>query len=1104
MSDQVTVTENNTLVTVTTDNIVNVTTAQDTQTIVLPTTTSIPTALGEIRDVDLDVAPTDGQVLAFDETSSTWQPESLATVDLSPLLKIDQTTPQQGVGAFDINVKRSKMLTVDAGGRGDYTTIKAACDFVATQTPGSANQWVIQVLSGYYTEAPFTIPTYCLIQGLGQTPTGNSAHCVRITPTAPWLGGTFITVNSLGAIDNCGIIATLDATATSNGIIASGNGRYTRCWFQGTNSTNGTYNLKDMSGGVILQDCNVYVGGSNSTAIYFSAGGAVKQCWIYTAASGTNIIAINADGYNDDINISFVRFGANSGNFFNYDIKVDAGRVHVLHSNYRTYTGDVREIGSAKNTLSGTLSAIAATDVVSTLKGAATQTANLLELKDSADAILMSISAAGKISGAAASGGNLTLESSAHATKGKILFGNSAYDEVNNRLGIGTNAPTAKLQVVTPAGLISAFTITDATYYTLTAGYQATGLAYFGGPTGTSVALKSNGVEVMRLAAGYVGINQTNPVGNLDIKTIAVNDVGIKIRGMTGQTGNLLELLNLSTILSAFDATGKLALGGATPRALLHVISSAGEGTPTIASTNIALFQRNATDASNVEISLIAGSATGVASINFGDKDSATAGKISFNNTSNAFYFYTNNSGTPGLFISNANHVGINTLSPLQKLDVNGNATADRMILKLNPSGATDAVSKEWAESRTQNLITNGSGLMGDNYNFSGFTFDAVETHGGGGSFAYYGAGSTKFNDDLIPVDVQKYYRMILWGKSGNVDGTEYDATNKQYAGIAPIDADGNVVVPNFSLKHPGSVETTLAVALNPGDTTITLTDATGWNNGATGVRGIVWWPYTNLKGFTYPTYTYTRNTSSATLWAAGAITGNVITLTVPWAGVALPVNTPVRNFHATGTYKYIALGGPAVPNTWTRYEGYIGSEQPAYPESNTQFPFGTQYIKLLFLTNYTGPAGFNNRIRWSDIVFTEMSSWNLEGAIANKPGIVTTGAQVMGAGNKYFPAKISVGQITAVSMLDVKADSTGVTGIISRGIAAQTGNLFEARNSSDAILAYIDAAGIVKAAGYKSSDASAGLTQTVTVRNAAGDGTTVLTFKNGLLTGVA
>jgi hypothetical protein len=45
-------------------------------------------------------------------------------------------------------------------------------------------------------------------------------------------------------------------------------------------------------------------------------------------------------------------------------------------------------------------------------------------------------------------GGNLTLMSTAHATKGKILFGTSAYDEANNRLGIGTASPTVPLDVL--------------------------------------------------------------------------------------------------------------------------------------------------------------------------------------------------------------------------------------------------------------------------------------------------------------------------------------------------------------------------------------------------------------------------------------------------------------------------------------------------------------------------------------------------------------------------------------------------------------------------------------------------------------------------------
>jgi hypothetical protein len=59
---------------------------------------------------------------------------------------------------------------------------------------------------------------------------------------------------------------------------------------------------------------------------------------------------------------------------------------------------------------------------------------------------------AGRAGGQVANGGiaaseNLTLRSTAHATKGKILFGTSAYDEVNDRLGIGIDSPTVRLYV---------------------------------------------------------------------------------------------------------------------------------------------------------------------------------------------------------------------------------------------------------------------------------------------------------------------------------------------------------------------------------------------------------------------------------------------------------------------------------------------------------------------------------------------------------------------------------------------------------------------------------------------------------------------------------
>jgi hypothetical protein len=51
------------------------------------------------------------------------------------------------------------------------------------------------------------------------------------------------------------------------------------------------------------------------------------------------------------------------------------------------------------------------------------------------------------LKGGTASGDDLTLQSTEHATKGNINFGASTYDEANNRLGIGDATPSYRLDV---------------------------------------------------------------------------------------------------------------------------------------------------------------------------------------------------------------------------------------------------------------------------------------------------------------------------------------------------------------------------------------------------------------------------------------------------------------------------------------------------------------------------------------------------------------------------------------------------------------------------------------------------------------------------------
>lgn len=58
------------------------------------------------------------------------------------------------------------------------------------------------------------------------------------------------------------------------------------------------------------------------------------------------------------------------------------------------------------------------------------------------------VSGGQSVIGGSAASNNLTLSSTSNATKGKILFGTSAYDEANNRLGLATASPATTLDVV--------------------------------------------------------------------------------------------------------------------------------------------------------------------------------------------------------------------------------------------------------------------------------------------------------------------------------------------------------------------------------------------------------------------------------------------------------------------------------------------------------------------------------------------------------------------------------------------------------------------------------------------------------------------------------
>lgn len=288
-------------------------------------------------------------------------------------------------------------------------------------------------------------------------------------------------------------------------------------------------------------------------------------------------------------------------------------------------------------------------------------------------------------------------------------------------------------------------------------------------------------------------------------------------------------------------------------------------------------------------------------------------------------------------------------------------------------AGNQTLASTLYIQSRGQNLITNGTGLLGSDYNFTDFTFDPAETYMGAGSFRLNAARGSPNVDEYIPVDPGQIYRLSCWGKSGEAGGTNYNPVNRQYLGVFCYDADKLQILPANVSKYASAVDTTLAVALNPGDLTFTLTDSTGWNNGsAFGSRQLGWWPYINALGYSYPTYVYTRNhtysgaDSTGGLWLEGGISGNVITLRVPWARAALPAGTPVKNTSGGTSYIYL-LSNFFLPNDWTFFSGYIGGS------AIRVFSNGTAYVRPMWLIDYHNAA--DNNTRWSNVWFGEANT---------------------------------------------------------------------------------------------------------------------------------
>ena len=194
-------------------------------------------------------------------------------------------------------------------------------------------------------------------------------------------------------------------------------------------------------------------------------------------------------------------------------------------------------------------------------------------------------------------------------------------------------------------------------------------------------------------------------------------------------------------------------------------------------------------------------------------------------------------------------------------LTINGNVSVGGLLTfngggGVQGTGTQNVATTGYVQSRGMNLVTNGFASLGNNYNFTGYTYDNTDFYVGKASFRNNVVSSNSYiTDEYYAVDPDKYYVLSFWSKS-----VQFLSHNRAYAGINCRDMDGNVIAP---LNHMRVGDTRLSQPLTQNDMVVNVDSVTNWRThtftATSYERGIIIWGYKSASGYKYPDYTYSR-----------------------------------------------------------------------------------------------------------------------------------------------------------------------------------------------------------------------------------------------------
>lgn len=302
-----------------------------------------------------------------------------------------------------------------------------------------------------------------------------------------------------------------------------------------------------------LADDNIigmYLGGNsghiNITSVGFCDTGGVGT----KGAIINNCNSVYIDAYNYDTNLVEVGFEISGSVVYNFDT-IDVGDTVIENNGFVNQSintgflvtpeaapGTDYEVANKKYVDDNIGGAVEGTDILST--GEAGGTKFLREDGDgtcswqtvptgSQTPWTSNINADGyTLFGNDGAGETLTLGSTSHATKGKILFGTSAYDEVNNRLGLGTTTPNQQLELTKSIRIVDTTASDGGVIYKGTVAF----LHNFKHPTGstaipTGYNIFLGGAGNFTMGSGATSVNEASYNTGIGYQSLYANTLGL-------------------------------------------------------------------------------------------------------------------------------------------------------------------------------------------------------------------------------------------------------------------------------------------------------------------------------------------------------------------------------------------------------------------------------------------------------------------------------------------------------------------------------------------------------------------------------------------------